>query len=281
MAPTVTIIAQGAMGAGIARRLHDNGIRVLTSLAGRSRESAARAAAAGMVDAGDDAIAATDLILSVVPPADAVALAERLAPALAAAARKPVYVDCNAISPRTVPQVAAIVSAAGCGFVDAGIIGQPPADGYGGPVIYASGPEAPRLAVLGDHGLDIRVLEGPLHAASALKMSYAGITKGMTAIATAMILAAQEAGSADALRAELEASFPPLPWARRQVNGMFDKAYRWVGEMEEIADFVNANEASKSIYLGIASLFQQIADDAAGQRKAAAALSAFFQPGRG
>ncbi|HWL03931.1 MAG TPA: DUF1932 domain-containing protein [Xanthobacteraceae bacterium] len=276
MKPTVAIIAQGAMGAGVARRLHDNGLRVLTSLAGRSGASAARAAAAGMEDAPDSAIAGSDMILSIVPPSDAVALAERLAPALRAAPRKPLYVDCNAISPRTVPQVAAPVAAAGCAFVDAGIIGQPPADGYAGPVIYASGPEAGRLAVLRERGLDIRVLEGPLHAASALKMSYAGITKGMTAIATAMILAADEAGAADALRAELQSSFGPYPWANRQVNGMFGRAYRWVGEMEEIADFTGDNPATRDIYLAISHLYQQMAEDVAGTGEAAARLRAFF-----
>ena len=72
------------------------------------------------------------------------------------------------------------------------------------PRFYASGPAAPRFATLRHYGLDVRVLDGAMSAASALKMSYAGITKGTQAIGAAMMLAATRAGSADALFAELQ-----------------------------------------------------------------------------
>ena len=121
----------------------------------------------------------------------------------------------------------------GLRVVDAGIIGGPPRDGYAGPVVYASGPEAAGfVALLGGRGIDLRVAEGPVGAASALKMSYAGITKGLVAIAAAMMLAATRAGAADALRAELAASQPALSaWFARMVPSMYGKAYRWAGEM--------------------------------------------------
>src|SRR5581483_4011231 len=99
MTPTVAVIAPGAMGAGTGRRLADNGVRVLTSLKGRSGATAARAKAAGMADAGDDEIARADFILAILPPGDALALAQRFVPALTASNAKPVYVDCNAINP--------------------------------------------------------------------------------------------------------------------------------------------------------------------------------------
>jgi predicted dinucleotide-binding enzyme len=94
MKPVVALIAPGNMGAAVGKRLTENGLQVLTSLAGRSEESVARARAAGMTDASPDQIAAADLILSIVPPGDALSLAERLAPALARGNRKPAYVDC-------------------------------------------------------------------------------------------------------------------------------------------------------------------------------------------
>src|SRR3954451_12161861 len=95
------------------------------------------------------------------------------------------------------------------------------------------------------HGLDIRIVGGGMGAASALKMSYAGITKGLTALGAAMMLGAARAGVAEALYAELAASQPALlAWFTRQIPGMYQKAYRWVAEMEEIAEFLEADAAA-------------------------------------
>ena len=204
--PVVAIVAPGAMGAGIGKRLASHGVRVLTSLAGRSEATAARAREAGMVAASSEEIAAADFVLSILPPVDALALAQRFAPVLAATNAKPVYVDCNAINPATVVKVAGAIAPTGCAFVDAGIIGSPPKGDDAGPRLYASGTEAARFASLRQYGLDVRVLEGPLSAASALKMSYAGINKGTQAIGAAMMLAAMRAGSADVLYDELSFS---------------------------------------------------------------------------
>src|ERR1700731_2416132 len=109
MTPVVAVIAPGMMGAAVGKRLVDNGVKVLTSLKGRSEETATRAKAAGMAAAGDEEIAASDFILSILPPGDAVALAQRFAPALTASNSKPVFVDCNAVSPRTVERIAAAI----------------------------------------------------------------------------------------------------------------------------------------------------------------------------
>jgi putative dehydrogenase len=277
MPPVVAIIAQGAMGAGVARRLTDKGVCVLTSLAGRSPRSAERAAAAGMRAVEDAAIAEADILLSIVPPIEARALAERLAPHLAAASRKPLYADCNAVSPETMLGIAEVVAPTGCGFADASIIGGPPRpDGYT-PVFYASGPGAAALAALGAHGLDVRVMQGPVGAASALKMSYAGITKGLVALGSAMMLAAGRAGAAEGLLRELEASQPQLlAWFRRMVPTSFGKAYRWEGEMEEIAGFIGEGEAASGIYRAIARFYAQMAADALGPNRDTAVLAAFL-----
>jgi L-threonate 2-dehydrogenase len=278
MTPVVAIIAPGAMGAGTGQRLTENGVKVLTSLKGRSAATAARAKAAGMADASDAEIAATDFILSILPPGDALKLAERLAPALQASNAKPVYVDCNAINPKTVARVAAAIAPSGCPFVDAGIIGSPPKPGDAGPRFYASGPAAPRFAALRDYGLDVRVLGGAVSAASALKMSYAGITKGTQAIGAAMMLAAMRAGSADDLLAELQSSQKQLfPWLKRQLELMPPKAYRWVAEMHEIAGFVADDPGARGLYEGAAEFYERFAEDfESGDKKAAAALEAFL-----
>src|SRR6516165_5112444 len=115
MGVTVAVMAQGMMGAGVGKRLDERAL-----------------------------LSGADYVLSILPPDQAEGLAARLAPALQSLPVKPVYVDCNAVSPQTAARIAAIVEPTGAAFVDGGIIGGPPREGYGGPAIYASGPEAKR-----------------------------------------------------------------------------------------------------------------------------------------
>src|SRR5271168_574241 len=280
MTPVVAVIAPGAMGAAVGKRLADNGLKVLTSLKGRSAETQARAKAAGMADASDEEITASDFILSILPPGDALSLAQHFVPVLTASNAKPVYVDCNAINPKTVAKVAAAIAPTGCPFADAGIIGQPPKPGDAGPRFYASGPAARRFATLRDYGLDIRVLDGAMSAASALKMSYAGITKGTQAIGAAMMLAATRAGNADALFAELQSSQKELfPWLKRSLSQMPPKAYRWVAEMHEIAGFVGDDPAARELYEGAANFYEHFAEDFKAEKKDTSALKGFLGKG--
>ncbi len=276
MQPVVAVIAPGMMGSAVAKRLTGNGLDVLTVLAGRSAATMARAAAAGMRDASAEQIAAADFILSIVPPGEALALAERLAPALRSARAKPIYVDCNAVSPATVLRIDGVVRETGAGFVDGGIIGPPPEPDSSRTRIYLSGPDAGKVASLARYGLSMPVQPGPVGAASAIKMSYAGITKGFTALGAAMMLAATRAGTADALVAEMIVSQPELlKWLTAQIPKMHGKAYRWVAEMQEIATFVGADRPGAGFYGAAAALYEAIAADYAGPGVETAALDAF------
>src|SRR5262245_14206726 len=278
MAPVVSIIAPGMMGSAVGKRLVVNGLKVTTVLEGRSAMSMARARDAGMVGVNDEEAASADLLLSIVPPGDALALSERFAPILRARNEKPVYVDCNAVSPVTAADIAKVVQDTGTPFVDAGIIGAPPRPQYDGPAFYASGEAAPRFAELSRYGLKVHVMGGPPGAASAMKMSYAGITKGLTALGASMVLAATRAGTAEALHQELSASQPQLlAWLSRQVPAMFPKAYRFVAEMEEIAEFVGEDPAARQMYEGYAQLYERLAADLDGDKKEIDALAAFTQ----
>ena len=280
MGPIVAVIAPGAMGSAVARCLTRHGIEVRTLLAGRTGASAARAEAAGMRAADEAGIADADFVLSIVPPGAAIGLAERLVPALTRAARKPVYVDCNAVSPATMTRIAAILAPTGCAVVDAGIIGPPPVPGAGATRIYLSGPAAARVAALEAFGLEMPVLDGPIGAASAMKLSYAGITKGFTALGAMMLLAATREGTAGALRRELAQSQPELfGWLGRQMPRMYDKAYRWVAEMEELAAFAGAGDpAARESFTAAAALYARLAADHAGDARETTALSAFLAP---
>jgi len=276
MKPIVAVIAPGSMGSGVGQRLAENGVDVITSLAGRGEASAARARAAGMRAVDDAALADAEAILSIVPPGSALALAERLAPVLKAAARKPLYIDCNAVSPETALRIAAVIEAAGAPFVDGGIIGGPPKPGSTGTKLYVSGPHAARAARLAEYGLEMRPMDGRIGAASALKMSYAGITKGFTALGGMMMLAATRRGSAEALHAELADSQKALfGWLTRQVPNMYPKAYRWVAEMEEIAAFASEDPTAEQLFEAAARFYERLAADAEGPRDEVAALSAF------
>lgn len=93
MSITIGVVASGGMGAGVGARLASHGCRVITTLAGRSAESKARAEKAGMQDATLDELAGAELFLSIVPPDQALPLARQLAPHLRAARRKAIYVD--------------------------------------------------------------------------------------------------------------------------------------------------------------------------------------------
>ena len=139
---------------------------------------------------------------------------------------------------------------------------------------------AARFATLRNFGLDVRVLEGALSAASAVKMSYAGITKGTQALGAAMLLAATRGGTADALFAELQGSQPQmLAWLKRNLSLMPPKAYRWVAEMHEIADFVGEDPSAHELYVGAAHFYEQIARDFASEKHDVSALEAFLRKG--
>jgi 3-hydroxyisobutyrate dehydrogenase-like beta-hydroxyacid dehydrogenase len=278
MIPVVTIVAAGNMGAAVARRLNEHGVEVLTTLAGRGAASVARAEAAGMTDVPLNGLVAAEMVLSILPPAHALSFAQQMAPLLLAAERKPVFVDCNAVSPETVRQIGAVISATGAPFVDASIIGLAPKPGQASPHFYACGASASRLQALSGYGLDVRLLDGPIGAASALKMSYAGINKGVAAIAAAMILAASRSGATQALYQEMSESLPGLLNSLgRQVPDMLPKAYRWVGEMREIAAYAGEDAAAHDVYAGFAALFDRIARDVAGDKSESAALTEFFK----
>jgi L-threonate 2-dehydrogenase len=282
MAYTVAIIAPGEMGSAVAARLAEHGVRVTTSLVGRSPASVARAERASMEPVADDdtLVGEADFVLSILPPGEAIALAQRLRPALALATRKPIYVDCNAIAPATALELGTVLADTGCRYVDGGIIGPPPQPNSNATRIYVSGDGAKEVARLSEFGVAFPPLDGHIGAASALKMSYAGITKGFTAIGVAMSLGATQAGCAEALHQELAQSQPHLlAWLTRQVPRMYSKAYRWVAEMEEIGHFLGDGCPSGDMFEAIANLYGELAvnarDPAPGD--AIAQLSAFFE----
>ncbi len=266
---TVAVIGAGAMGAGVGRRLRDRGCTVLTLLDGRTPATRERAEEAGMREASLEEVGRADLVLSIVPPAAAEAVVDTVLPVLPGG---PVFCDANAVSPATTTRMAERVTAAGGRFVDGAVIGGPPEQGYDGPRVYLAGPDATEVAALGRLGLDVHVLDGPVGAASALKMCYGGLNKGVIGLATAVLLAAERHGAADDLVAEMGGSMrwllDRLPTA---VPGMYPKAYRWDTEMHEVAAFLgSADSAAQRVWDGLGDFYtDRAAAHGAGQELAA------------
>jgi 3-hydroxyisobutyrate dehydrogenase-like beta-hydroxyacid dehydrogenase len=278
----IAVIGAGAMGSGMARLLVEGGADVITSMDGRSEATRKRAAAVGLRETDWDEIVSADIILSIIPPSEAVDVATKVGAQSAASGRTPVFVDCNAIAPETMAAVAAAAAAGGARVVDGSIIGMPPVPASGDmaakvPKLYLSGGPEGIEAALASHGLKVTRLEGEVGAASALKMCYSGINKGLVGLGTAMYLAAIRAGADDGLRRELVDSVPQVAdRLARGIPDMYAKAYRWVAEMDEIADFLGKHDPASQIFRGMAGLYRKMADDRDADGALAAALDAMI-----
>jgi 3-hydroxyisobutyrate dehydrogenase-like beta-hydroxyacid dehydrogenase len=250
VAEVVGLLHPGEMGAAIGAILRGAGTTVLWASEGRGRETADRAAAAGLEDARTvgDLGARADVILSVCPPH---AARDVLA---SVGDFDGLYVDANAVSPATAHSLG---EAAGR-FVDGGIVGPPPAPGR--PVrLYLSGTEAPSVAELfSGTVVDARVVSAEPGDASAVKMAYAAWTKGTAALLLAIRALARAEGVEEALLDEWELSLPELAQrSDRAAASAGTKGWRWVGEMEEIAATFADAGLPDGFHLAAAEVFRR------------------------
>jgi len=239
---------------------------MLTCLDGRSARTHTLAAEAGIEDVPtvEDLVVAADIVLCILVPAEAMGVAQRVAKAIRTTNADVLYADCNAIAPRTVRAIGETIIGAGGRFADVGIIGGPPKQP--GTRFYTSGPGAAGFAALNAYGLDVRVLDGDIGQASGLKMCYGALTKGLQALGAELLVAAKLMGLEETLRAEQEQSTPDvLGWLQRSLPTMPPKAYRWVGEMEEIAATFASLGMTPRIFQGAADLYRFIAETPIGK----------------
>ncbi|HEY7278951.1 MAG TPA: DUF1932 domain-containing protein [Trebonia sp.] len=268
---TVGLLHPGEMGAAVGGCLVSVGHEVLWDPAGRSRATTGRALAAELTGVKfDRLIANSSVILSICPPHAALDVAHQVA----AAGYTGCYVDANAVSVATAQQVAAVVTAAGASYVDGGIIGQPP-ETAGHTRFYLSGPHASEVRSLFSRSpLDARIAEGPLYAASTVKMAYAAWTKGSSALLLAARALARAGGVERTLLAEWQLSQPNLAaQSERSATAAAAKGWRWIGEMEEIAASMNAAGLPDGFHEAAAEVFDRAsrADVPTGRRTATAA----------
>ena len=252
---TIAILHPGEMGAAIAASLAARGLRTVWASAGRSADTRARAAQIADLGSLAAVVAAADIIVSVCPPHGALALAQQVA-ALGFAG---VYIDANAIAPATTRQAeAAIVANRGARFVDGGIIGPPPTK-PGMTRLYLSGAAAAEAAALLDgQPLAAIALDGPVGAASALKVCYAGWNKGSIALLGAIRAFAQHEHVDAALLAEWNLSSPGISKRSEAITGAARKAWRWIAEMEEIAASLEAAGLPGGFHRAAADIYRSL-----------------------
>ncbi len=247
---SIGVLHPGAMGAALGAALVGNRHDVLWASDGRSDATRARAEDAGIADAGtvDALVARTEIVISICPPEHAASVAA----GVRAAGFSGVLVDANAISPTTARRIAP--------SVDGGVIGGPPRVA-GTTRLYLSGPGARDVAALfAGSVLDARVLDDSIGTASALKMAYAAYTKGRSAL----LLALEETARANRvdgyLHDEWAISQPGLAEAAEvAAAGAGPKAWRWIAEMEEIADTFAAAGQPDGFHRAAAEVYRKVA----------------------
>jgi len=255
---TIGVLHPGAMGSAVAAAARAGGARALWASAGRGPATRERAEADRLEDVRTlgRLAAESDVILSVCPPAAALDVAREVA----ALGFRRTYVDANAVSPETSRTIADVVTAAGATFVDGGLVGPPPRR-TGTTRLYLSGNGALSVAVLFDDGpLEAIVLDAPIGAASALKVAYAGWNKGSQALLIAVRALAMHEGVDAALLAEWARSRPDMPKRSEQaIAENAGKAWRFVGEMEEIAKTFGAAGLPEGFHQAAAEVYRRLA----------------------
>jgi 3-hydroxyisobutyrate dehydrogenase-like beta-hydroxyacid dehydrogenase len=257
----IGLLHPGEMGAAVGRCLTGAGYTVLWASEGRGPQTAARARAAGLTDAGTASELAdrAEVIFSICPPHAALDVA------WAVQGFGGLFVDANAISPTTAREVALMVEEGGATYVDGGIIGLPPpppnsSSARGGTRLYLSGREAAAAgALFGGTPVDAQVIEeGGTWAASTVKMAYAAWTKGTAALLLAARALARTEGVEDTLLAEWAMSQPALAdRSQGAARSAITKGWRWVAEMEEIAASMAAAGLPDGFHQAAAEIFRR------------------------
>lgn len=253
---TVAVLHPGEMGAAIGAGLVAQGHRIIWASAGRGAATRQRAEKCGLEDVKTLARAAqeADVILSVCPPHAAMELAR----AVAACGFGGVYVDANAVSAASTRAVGRVVEAAGASYVDAGIIGPPPLPGAS-VRLYLCGSRAAEIEALFQGCIMQAIsLDGRVGAASALKVCYAAWNKGATALLAGIRALAEREGVDAALLAEWKISLPEIPKRSEAVTTSARKAWRWSGEMDEIAANFEAAGLPAGFHLAAADIYRRL-----------------------
>lgn len=265
---TIGLVGAGEMGSALGANWVAGGHPVVTCLTGRSARTRGLAGRAGLesVSTLDELVAASDLVVSVVPPGNAVPAARSVAAAAGRTATRPLVADLNAVSPRTVAEVQAALASAGCALVDGSISAPPPRPDRDPARMYVCGPQAGSFAALSNPWLDVVVLAAPVGAASALKMCTASMYKGVKALVMQALLTADAHGVREEFLADVRRAWPEdVPHWHSDIAVAAAKAWRFVDEMHEIALTQHGAGLPPELFEGVAAAYTYAAGTALGR----------------
>lgn len=254
---TIGLLHPGAMGSTLGQSLVAGGHRVVWAGDGRSDASKQRAVNSKLEDVQslNALVQNSDIIFSVCPPHSALDVANSVAEKNFTG----IYVDCNAVSTETTQTTRQVLEDSGAHFVDGGIIG-PPARKAGSTRLYLSGTKASAIVPLLAQGLlpGISISDKPGDA-SVLKMAYASYTKGHSALLLLARALASSAGIEQHLLAEWSLSQPDLEHRCNNEGAVAaSKAWRFNGEMREIASTMQSASLPPQIHEGAAAVYDRL-----------------------
>lgn len=286
----IGILSIGEMGYHWAKLLTSRGVEVLTYSKGRSDVTRKRAENIGVqsVPSLGRLVRDADLIACVVVPFAAKRVAAKVAKAAAKAGRRDLlYLDANAISPMVADEIAATLTDAGVQFVDGCIIGSASKMDRG-TVVYVSGPQAERIRELADFGFAVKVLGAAVSQASAFKVVYAGLTKGLQGLFVELLMGARKFGLLDEIMRRYEESFPGLLGrVAPSIIGLRIHAGRRAEEMDELKRTFSHHRMNAIMAPAVQKVLKSIAALEAGAASESGAregelldtLELFFQKG--
>jgi len=237
---TIGILYPGDMGHNVARVLLEDGFSVVTTLAGRSARTRrlAESTTVTILDSLPQVAERADIILSIVPPAAAKTVAAEFVTAAKQVLQKPLYVDANAISPMTTQEIGEIITRAGLPYLDACIIG-PARDVRGRCTFYVSGPDAGPFAESIGKSIRTQVLGDRIGQASAFKIAFSGLNKGLAALLFELTVAGKEFGFLEELLHTYTSLLPGVMQALEWLTPTYPMhAARRADEMAELAEML-------------------------------------------
>lgn len=251
---TIGIVSTGAMGSAVGWTYAQGGARVVATLTGRSQRTRDLVQDTGidLLEDLHEVVRVSDVMISIVPPSTAQDAAGDMAAAARRTGSTPTLIELNAIAPETVCAIAELMAGAGCDVIDGSISGGPPCDPDDPTLVYLSGPGAEEISAIPAPALELRVLGDEIGTASALKMCTGSMYKGFAALALHALTTAYEHGVADEFLADISRAWPDMvPTLPRFVGRSTTKAWRYVGEMGQVATTQSAAGLPRELFDGV------------------------------
>jgi 3-hydroxyisobutyrate dehydrogenase-like beta-hydroxyacid dehydrogenase len=266
---TVAILSPGDMGHAVGQLLREHELRVITCLTGRSARTRDLSEKARIEDVPDfnEMVAQSDLIMSMTVSEVVSQICQEVADAIKRTGSDVLFAECNAIAPQLTCKLEPVITEAGGRFVDASIIGSPPRGGRS-PRFYTSGPNAPEFEQMRDFGLDVRNIGPNTGQASGIKMCYAAMTKGSSALYSELLMAAELMGLSDHLKTEFQSSQSAVyERMQRGLPTVPARARRWVSEMQEIEATFEHLGMTPNIFRGVADMYRLMGSTPLGEER--------------